>query len=300
MVELNTNGSYAKVFRGFLVVVKGGEELGKAVLDEMNCLIMTGQQHVLSKPLIVRLAQENIPIIICGDNYHPISIMLPYGHHHQFQKIVHAQIAASKVQRKRMWQQLVQLKIVNQYKVLQSSTGKGFHPKSMHLNRLAQSVLSGDPDNKEAQAARVYWQALMGNEFRRKPDGHDLKNAALNYGYTILRAACARAIVGSGLLPAIGLHHSNHYNSFCLADDLMEVFRPLVDWEVYRLSSTSIDSEVKKTMVRILQQDIRVEEKTVSVTSAIQRLSNSVAASFLNKKTQLVLPSIYERLDMAM
>lgn len=299
VVELNTNGSYARVFRGFLVVVKGGEELGKSVLDELNCVILSGQQHTLSKPLLVRLAKENIPVVICGDNYHPISIILPYGYHHQFQKIVHAQIAASKAQRKRMWQQLVKSKIKHQSLVLHAATTPQMHRNVLHLSRLSETVVSGDPDNKEAQAARVYWQSLMGKEFRRSTDGYDLKNSALNYGYSVLRAACARAIVSAGLLPALGLHHSNQYNSFCLADDIMEVFRPLVDWQVFNLSSSSIDAEVKGAMVRILQQDIKVQGKTVTVVSAIQKLANSVTARFLDKKTSLILPTLENSIDIA-
>ena len=292
VVELAENGRYAKLHRGFLVVMQGEQELGQVIIDEMNCLLLTAEQSSLSKPLMVRLAEHGIPIVVCGKNYHPISITLPYSAHHQSTRILQLQISASTPLRKRLWQSLVKTKIDHQRQALQWC-----HPEKTRalrqLDRLSKKVRSGDPDNLEAQASRVYWQSLMGTDFRRQHDGNDSINTALNYGYTIMRAGCARAIVAAGLLPAIGVHHSNQGNAFCLADDLMEVYRPLVDFTVFNLESQKeLSSETKRKLARLLQTDILFNEKNTTVSTSMQAIAFSLAKSYENGKMELQLPQL--------
>lgn len=294
VVELANNGRYAKLHRGFLVVMEGDAELGRVIIDEMNCLLLTAEQTTLSKPVMVRLAEHGVPIVVCGLNYHPISIVLPYGLHHQTTRVLQDQIAASKPLKKRLWQAIVKCKIRHQRQVLvyacpsQAAAAK-------RLARIHDDVRSGDSENAEAQAARVYWQALMGSDFRRRTQGGDGANIALNYGYSIVRAACARAIVAAGLLPTLGLYHRNQNNPFCLADDLMEVYRPLVDQCVFAMGNRQDDelnSEHKRQLAKLLQTSITVKGEGTTVNTSMQTLAISLARSLESKRSELALPEL--------
>jgi len=291
VVELSKNGLYVKLYRGFLLVMEGEHELGRVIVDEMNCLIVSAEQATLSKPVIVRLTEHGVPVVMCGKNYHPISITLPYGHHHQMTKVLNAQVHASKPVKKRIWKQLVIRKIEQQQAVLKHCV-----PASKALNalsRLATKVKSGDPENIEAQAARLYWRELLGNEFRRVQASEQGVNAALNYGYTIMRAACARAVVAAGLLPALGVQHSNMNNAFCLVDDLMEIYRPLVDCIVYSLDVTDdLNPEHKRLLVALLQADIDSLEQITTVNSSMQNLAFSLVKVYYENEPKLALPKL--------
>lgn len=292
VVELAENGRYAKVFRGFLVVMQGDSELGRVVLDEMSCLLLTADQATLSKPVMVRLAELGVPIVVSGKNYHPIALTLPYSAHHQSTRVLRAQIACSMPLRKRLWQALVRCKIQHQ-RVALLRCCPDQSVKAMQLQRLASKVRSGDPENIEAQASKVYWRALMGEAFRRKTQGSDSVNAALNYGYAIVRAACARATVAAGLHPALGLHHANQGNPFCLVDDLMEVYRPVVDQLVFQLKlGDELDVESKRRLAKSLQADIRHEGKVSTVSNSMQFLAASLVNSIESKRYELRLPKM--------
>ncbi|PIE04778.1 MAG: subtype II CRISPR-associated endonuclease Cas1 [Spirochaetales bacterium] len=293
IVELSENGRYAKLSRGFLCVMDGDEQLGKVIIDEMCCLLLTAEQAVLSKPLMVRLAEYGIPIVICGENYHPISINLPYAAHHQPNRALDLQLSATEPLKKRLWQQIVKRKIENQ-----ANTLKQLHPDESSVqnqfSRLTSKVRSGDPENIEAQAAKLYWKTIVSGGFTRNNASQDTLNAALNYGYTVIRAACARAIVAAGLLPALGIYHSNQRNAFCLADDLMEPYRPLVDYEVFNtgVASGELDKHAKQKLAKLLLLDIEVDGKNTIVNNAMQMLAFSYVNSLKDKTPQLSLPKL--------
>lgn len=293
VVEVANNGHYAKLFRGFLLIMRGDKELGRVIIDEMACLLISAEQAILSKPVMVKLAEHGVPVVLCDKSYHPASITLPYNNHYQMTKVMKAQISASKPVNKRLWQSLVSTKISHQYNTL-----KHIHPHHKSLSviqRMATNVRSGDPNNIEAQAARVYWRALFGSDFRRRTDDKLGINSALNYGYSILRAACARSLVGAGLLPALGIFHSHAGNPFCLADDLLEVYRPVVDRfvsEVGPSSQQTLTSEHKAVLVKLLQYDVEVERKKVTLLSSIQSLAASLTRVYLNEKKCLTMPHI--------
>lgn len=292
VVELAENGRYVKLHRGFLVVMLDDEELGRVIIDEMNCLLLTAEQAILSKPVMVRLAEHGVPIVVCGSNYHPVSINLPYSAHHHSTKILQQQLNASKPLKKRLWQSLVQAKIRNQLWSLKQTSDP---PKGAlkRLERLSGITRSGDPENTESQAARVYWKALMGSKFNRRSESVDFTNSALNYGYSIIRAACARAVVAAGLLPALGLHHKNQSNPFCLVDDLMEVYRPLIDFQVHQFQTEeNITAEKKQILARTLQADVRVADQITSVNSSMQTLAFSLVSSYEEKTLGLQLPQL--------
>ena len=272
LVEVAENGRYLSVHRRFLKVSEKGEELGRVPLDDITALILSGSQITLSKNLMVELAERKAIIVTCGRNWHPISISLPFGVHYEAAGILRDQIDASQPLRKRLWQQIVQAKIDNQAAVLRR------HARETRaigeLAVLHQRVRSGDPDNMEAQAARHYWPTLMGPDFRR--DRHsDGVNAFLNYGYTILRAATARAVCGSGLHPSLGIHHGTRVNPFALVDDLMEPFRPLVDsiaHEIYE-DAAELDATHKRALAAVLREDMMMETGVSPVANCLTRLA---------------------------
>ena len=160
------------------------------------------------------------------------------------------------------------------------------------LNMMVRKIKSGDSSNIEAQAARYYWPRMMGPNFRRNVEHAD-ENALLNYGYTVLRAATARAVVASGLHPTIGLFHSNRSNAFALADDLMEPFRPLVDCKVRsiaRLRGTKVDTEAKQALARLIATDLPLGGGLTPVSLALMKLATSLGQSFETGKLDLALP----------
>ena len=294
IVEVAEAGRHLSVHRGFMKVTEDKSELGRVPLDDITALILSGPQITLSKHLIVELAERSAIIITCGKNFHPLSFTLPFGTHFQAAGILHDQIAASEPLKKRIWQKIVRRKIENQAAVLgQFASG---HPKIQELTLLVRRVKSGDPENVAAQAARHYWQALMGAGFRRNRISTDA-NAYLNYGYTVLRAATARATCGAGLHPALGLHHGSSGNAFALVDDLMEPYRPMIDAVARELAreatgepeETTLDPERKRRLVAVLQKDLISEKGASPLINCLGRMAQSLAASLSEKREMLVL-----------
>jgi CRISPR-associated protein Cas1 len=197
------------------------------------------------------------------------------------------QLAAEDSLCRRLWQVIVRAKIAQQAAVLER-VGQPHGSFDM----LARKVRSGDPENIEAQAARRYWPLLMGEDFRRDRDSGG-RNAMLNYGYTVLRAGTARAVVAAGLHPSIGLHHSNRGNPMSLVDDLMEPFRPLVDFLVVRLlkdGEAEVTPSVKKSLALVLSLDVATARGTTPLSTCLERLAFSVAEAFESGKPVLDLP----------
>ena len=217
IVEIAEDGRHLSVHRGFLKVAAAGEELGRVPLDDVAAVVGNAHGLTYSNNLLTALADRGVPFVVSGPNHQPAAILWPVaGHHLQTARML-AQIDAAKPLCKRLWQAVVQAKIRNQGAVLEA-VGQ---PHGA-FDRLAATVRSGDPENVEAQAARRYWPLLMGGDFRRDRTA-DGANALLNYGYGILRAATARAVMAAGLHPTLGIHHHNRGNPMCLVDDVMEV-----------------------------------------------------------------------------
>lgn len=296
VVELAENGRYARVERGFLIVESDGMELGRVVLDELSSLVLSAEQATVSKPLLVRLAELGVPVVVCGTNYHPISISLPYSANSYSGKVLRNQIAASKPLQKRLWQQVVRQKIRNQRTALLTALENQIDGGTLkRMDRLVEKTQSGDTENCEAQASAIYWPKFFGNSFRRRQESEEFLNSALNYGYTVLRAAAARSLVAAGLQPMLGIHHRGLGNPFCLADDLMEPFRPVVDflvWSMAQAGEKSINTTTKSKLVKALQMDVSVNGEISPVANALQQLSFSLAKSFMDKTPQLALPEL--------
>ncbi len=198
-------------------------------LSDIQCVLVHGHGAMLTLSLGAALADAGIPLVLCGRNHAPVALSLPVSGNFEQAARLSGQAALSLPKRKQLWRQLIMAKITSQARALELSG----HADHVGLMKLVKSVRSGDPNNVEARAARFYWQRLLGDDFRRDPAGNGL-NAHLNYGYAVVRAAMARSVVGAGLAPGLGLHHRSRLNAFQLADDLMEPFRPLVDYMVWR------------------------------------------------------------------
>jgi CRISP-associated protein Cas1 len=291
LVEIADAGRHVSVHRGFLKVSDDGNELGRVPLDDITALVLSAPQVTLSKQVMVQLAERKAIIVTCGRNWHPVSFTLPFGVHYDSAGVLKDQINASKPLRKRLWQQVVQAKVASQAHVLERHNPHSTQIEE--LNLLRRRVRSGDPENMEAQAARRYWPALMGKDFRRDRNAEGT-NALLNYGYTVLRAATARAVCGSGLHPALGLHHGSRVNPFALIDDLMEPFRPMIDSIACTkaLGSAEVDTETKQALAAVLQEDMHLSIGLSPVANCLVRLAQSLTSSLAAGKAELVIAEV--------
>lgn len=287
VVEIASDGRHLAVLRGFMTISADGAEVGRVPLDDIGVLLCHAHGLTYSNNLLVELSQRGAAVVLCGSNHMPLAWVWPLdGHHVQALRMRH-QLEADEPLRKRLWQGLVRAKIVQQGAVL-----KRLGKEDGAFALLARKVRSGDSENMEAQAARRYWPLLMGPEFRRDRQSGGT-NAMLNYGYTVLRAGVARAVTSTGLHPSIGLHHSNRGNSMCLVDDLMEPFRPLVDYLVVCLAADGaedVTSPVKGSLARVLSLDMATRRGTTPVSTCLDRLTLSLAAAFETGKPELDLP----------
>lgn len=242
------------------LMIEQGDEKFQVPIEDIAVLILDEPMVMISHPLLAKLAEESVVVITSDERHTPVGLHLPLYDHSTPSLFWRDQIHISRPGQKQIWQQLIQAKISWQADVL-SKAWKNDIP----LRQFALNVKSGDTDNAEAQAARVYWMTLFGGEFiRGRYEGH--QNSALNYGYALLRASLARAVVGAWLCPMIGIWHDNQYNAFNLVDDLIEPLRPMVDSMVVELSQKydSLDpltSEIKKDLCTLLTSHLIWEEK---------------------------------------
>lgn len=272
VVEIAEDGRHLSVLRGFLVVEADQQELGRVPLDDIACLVVNAHGVTYTNNLLVALAKRGAGMVLCGANHNPVAWVWPLVGHHAQTARMRAQLGATRPLCKRLWQTIVQAKIDQQRAVLEA-LGR----RSEGFRLLARQVKSGDPENIEAQAARRYWPLLFGPEFRRDRSLPGV-NSLLNYGYTVLRSATARAVVAAGLHPSLGLHHRNRVNDMCLVDDLMEPFRPVVDLMTVRLvgdGTETVTPEAKRSLAGLASADMRTEQGTTPLTTCLERLAIS-------------------------
>lgn len=230
-----------------------GEAVASVPLDDIAAVIVNAHGASYTNALITDLASRSIPIILCGTNHMPMAYVQPTDSNFKSAKYLMAQADLSKPKMKKAWKAIVAAKIAWQHFALAT-----IGVSSAALERMSRSVKSGDPNNLEAQAARLYWRAFMGPDFRRDV-GLQGANQMLNYGYTVLRAATCRALMSTGLYPSFGVHHRSVRNSFQLVDDLMEPFRPLIDLNVRRIIESGredIDAEVKNEIAQSVHESL--------------------------------------------
>jgi len=287
IVEIAENGRHLCKARGFLIVQSNGKEIGRVPLDDIDAVITSAHGLTYSNNLLVALAARNAPFVLCGSNHLPAAILWAVdGNHTQAGRIAD-QAQASKPTKKRLWAQIVRAKIDSQRVTLEET---GHSQEGFRL--LARKVRSGDPENVEAQAARRYWPLLFGKSFRRDRGATGI-NAMLNYTYTVLRSGTARAIMASGLHPSLGLAHRQRGNTFALADDLMEPFRPVADLLVHDLVKagvSTLDSTSKPELARILITDMSTAIGASPVRLCLQRMAQSLVRCLAGEGRDLELP----------
>lgn len=287
IIDIATDGRHLSRDRGFLKVSESRAEIGRTPLDQIAGVIVHAHGTTWSTSLLTELAERGTPVVLCAANHAPRSVLMPLEGHHAQGARMRAQWRARVPLIKQAWKQVVIAKIKMQAAALESVGAP-----SASLRMMIRNVTSGDSTNVEAQAARYYWPRLMGAEFRRDIRADD-ENALLNYGYTVLRATAARAVVAAGLHPTIGLFHANRGNAFALADDLMEPFRPLVDCTVRSIAaarSCGVDAQAKQALTGLIATDLPLGDGVTPVSVALMKLATSLGQSFEAGKLTLALP----------
>lgn len=262
------------------------EDIGVVVLDNRRITITTGAMEAL--------LGNNCAIITCDSTNLPVGLMLPLSGNTTQSERFRNQIDASLPLKKQLWQQTIRQKILNQATVLNKNTGAIV--KNMQV--WANEVKSGDPDNLEARAAAYYWRNLFPTlpNFVRGREG-DPPNNLLNYGYAILRACVARGLVGSGLLPTLGIHHHNRYNAYCLADDIMEPYRPFVDDLVINIIQkypdySELTQSIKTALLMIPSLDVMLDGKRSPLMIAVGQTTASLAKCFNGELRKIAYPEL--------
>jgi len=290
IVEVADDRRHLFVHRGFMVVQDTeGErkELGQIPLDDIAAVIANAHGLSYTNNLLVALTERGAPFVLCAANHNAVGMLLPIDGNFEQARRIDAQIAATQPTRKRLWATIVRSKLEQQAAVLEAV---GAPPAP--LAALANKVKSGDPDNLEAQGARRYWGLLFPEGFKRDQNAAGV-NALLNYGYTVLRAATARAVIAAGLHPSIALHHSNAGNAMRLVDDLMEPFRPVIDlkvWQLQRNGEEHVTPDSKRALVRTLYDDMQTAAGATPVMVCAQKLATSLAQVYLGEREKLDLP----------
>lgn len=262
-------------------------------IEDIGIILLDHQQITITQALLAKLLENNTALVTCDATHHPIGLMLNLeGNTLQSQKH-QVQIDASAPLKKQLWQQTVTAKIENQSRLLGL-----LNIENKYLQNLAVNVKSGDSDNSEAKAANYYWKHLFPDflEFRRERYGPPPNNL-LNYGYAILRALVARALVSSGLLPTLGIFHRNQYNAYCLADDIMEPYRPFVDMEVFQIVRSNgkyleMNPDMKKQLLALPAADVLLEGKKSPLMNAVSRTTASLVKCFEGNSRKLLYPEL--------
>ena len=287
VVEIERPGVYIRVSNERLRIEENRQLIGEVPLTDLAALVLSSPQATLSRAVLDAVMQHGGSVVVCNQEHQPTAMLLPLiGHHAQTQRL-HAQASASRPTVKRLWKQIVQAKVNAQgaHLMARNRTDSG-------LAEIARKVRSGDPSNVEGWAAQRYWPALFGRDFRRRPDGAP-PNPLLNYGYAVLRAGAARAIASAGLHPSLGVNHHGRHNPLCLADDLMEPFRPLVDrltigckgHNALQPCATS-----RGTVASILSHRIEHDGERRTVSDWLGRAGASLAGVFLGNRRDVLLP----------
>lgn len=256
-------------------------------IEDINSIVIENRQIVMSAYSINNLTKSGAVIFACNETHLPDTIILPFNRHTRKLKQLKSQLSIPKPITKQLWKTIVKQKIVNQAKCLQLCS-----KEYKSVIGYADNICSGDSTNQESAAAREYFRVLFGNSFRRQDD--NAINAALNYGYSIIRGLIARSIVAHGFEPSIGIFHCNELNNFNLADDLIEPFRPLVDMLIYENFERIeiLDTQIKKAIYNLVNCDVVIKNQRHSVSNAVDMVVESLVNSCSKKANYLCLPEL--------
>ena len=256
-------------------------------VEDIGFVLLENQQISITMPLLNALADNNTAVIVCTDKMMPNAMLLNLDSNSVQGERYRDQINASEPLKKNLWKQTVEAKIRNQAALLDKLDKDG-----SQLKPYWQNVKSGDSDNREGIAAKIYWDALFGDDFMRYRTGGS-PNEMLNYGYTVLRAAVARSLMGSGLFPAFGIYHRNRYNAFPLADDIMEPYRPFVDeivFDLYANGEDELNKDVKAEILKLLYVDTVFDKVTRPLDLGLSVTTSSLAKCFSGEQKKIMYP----------
>ena len=304
-IDISSGPARLRVENEQLVVAREGLEDARVPCEDLGILLIDQRETVYTHSVLTRLMQNGACVVLCDEKHLPCGLVLPVEGNELVTQRLRKQIEVSRPLEKRLWRDIVKAKVLAQAGALEAMSNRetvtnmpsgapaplGMAPVRK-LRNLAGEVLSGDPTNVEGQAARIYWEALLGEEFKRAREGA-WPNAILNYGYAVVRASVARAIVGAGLHPSFGLHHHNRGNAFCLADDLVEPLRPLVDAAVVGLlkaGETEITPANKRVMLGLLVWEVEVGEAKGPLMVQLHRVAASLWGCYAGEREEMELP----------
>ena len=290
IVDISRSAARLSVRHKQLVIDQSPQPIVTMPLADLAVVVVSHPQVTYTQAVLACLAESGGAFVACNRQYLPVGLFLPLAAHFAQTERFLAQAAAPQPLRKRLWKQIIREKIRCQGEALRVLHGTDFG-----LLALVPQVRSGDTSNVEARAARRYWRQLfLEVEFRRNPDNQD-QNLLLNYGYAILRAIVARAICAAGLHPSLGIHHHNRYNAFCLADDLMEPFRPVVDLAVVEYMRDhdepyGVEASAKQHLIERLTGRYLVDGAQRSLFDTVSRMAASLADTFISGSGEMTLP----------
>ena len=277
------------------------KENAKIPIEDIGVTILDAPQMTISRAVLSKMLENNVAVIICNEKHIPKGLLLNLDGNDIQQELFRNQINAKKTLKDNLWQQTIKAKIKNQAAVLEN-----IGAESEKLKLWAKNVKTGDPSNIEGKAAAHYWKHLFTDiitDFKRRRFGNDPNNL-LNYGYAILRAIVARNLTASGLLPTLGIHHRNKYNSYALADDIMEPYRPYVDSLVYDITEKYYDEtwidegfnlspEIKKELLQLPNIDVSIKSKTHPLEIAVRHTTASLSECFAKNKRKISFPKLH-------
>ncbi len=288
------NAAGLSLHRNQLVVAQEKAE-ATFPLEDIAYVILDTPQTTITGALLAAMMNAGIAVVQSDAKHIPCGVAFPFHAHWRQGETAHLQTGLTQPFKKRAWQTIVRRKLANQATVLETTRTDTAARESKAIRAMVAQVRSGDPDNVEARAARAYWGALFTN-FRRGDDG-DQRNAALNYGYAVVRACLARSLAASGLIPAFGLHHASVTNAFNLADDLIEPFRPFVDYLVLKTMGTAgiaegaLTKEDRQAMAQVPFESVLLGGENMNLLVATERVGQSLAAAMRAGETGgLMLP----------
>lgn len=292
IIEISSARTYLSVKYDQLVIRSNGDVQSQIPCEDIGILLVDHVGTTYTHAVFTRLLDAGAAVVLCGGNHHPAGLLLPLESHSAQTERFRQQIEAKEPVKKRLWKQLVQAKIKHQARVVGPDSEA--YPALMALR---QRVRSGDPENVEAQASRKYWGAYLQDvQFRRNVEGKPPNNL-LNYGYTVMRAAVARALCSAGLLPALGLHHRNRYNAFCLADDVVEPFRGYVEAKVKEIVEgegvpDDLTQGLKARLLEVLYETVVIAGCKSPLMVGLHRTMASLQRCFAGEQEKLELPDL--------
>lgn len=290
ILDVSETAAHLSVRNEQLLVRPEGAEPVSIPLADLAVIVLSHRAVTCSLAALSGIMRHGGSVVVCDETFLPCGLMLPLGINGEQTRRVLAQASASRPLHKRLWKQIVRIKILAQAAVLMEH-----HSISAGLEELARQVRSGDPENMEGQAAQRYWPLLFPETlFRRRFDADD-QNRLLNYGYAVLRSAVGRAVCAAGLHPSLGIHHHGRTNSWCLVDDLMEPYRPMVDSEVVRIvgewgPDAPLDRSIKQRLIGVLHQRLEHDGESRTCLDWISRSAVSLAGVYLGRRQQLIFP----------